>query len=93
MPDDLPITVRATIVGGQIRALGEETSGRGASLDVVSDERPALVLVIEGVLYAGFPTVMRRALEAAMAMPDATLRAAGLLAAAIGVVVLWLIRG
>lgn len=50
VPDDLPITVRATIVGGQIRALGEETSGRGASLDVVSDERPALVLVIDQTL-------------------------------------------
>lgn len=53
----------------------------------------ALVLVIEGVMYAGFPTVMRRALEAAMTMPDSTLRAAGLLAAVIGVVALWLIRG
>ena len=53
----------------------------------------ALVLVIEGVLYAAFPSGMRRALEAAMAMPDATLRTAGLLAAAIGVAAIWLIRG
>jgi uncharacterized protein YjeT (DUF2065 family) len=36
---------------------------------------------------------MRRALEAAMQMPDSTLRAAGLAAAAIGVAAVWLIRG
>jgi uncharacterized protein YjeT (DUF2065 family) len=52
----------------------------------------ALVLVIEGVLYAAFPSAMRRALEAAMATPDSTLRAAGLIAATIGVAVVWLIR-
>lgn len=52
----------------------------------------ALVLVIEGVLYAAAPSAMRRALEAAMAMPDSTLRTAGLLAAAIGVAAVWLIR-
>jgi uncharacterized protein YjeT (DUF2065 family) len=53
----------------------------------------ALVLVIEGVLYAAVPSAMRRALEAAMQMPDSTLRAAGLAAAAIGVAAVWLIRG
>ena len=53
----------------------------------------ALVLVIEGVLYAAFPATMRRALEAAMAMPDATLRAAGLMAAVVGVAAVWMIRG
>lgn len=53
----------------------------------------ALVMVIEGVLYAAFPAGMRRALEAAMALPDATLRMAGLAAAAIGVAAVWLIRG
>ena len=52
----------------------------------------ALVLVIEGVLYAAFPSAMRRALEAAMAAPETTLRAAGLLAAVVGVVAVWLIR-
>lgn len=53
----------------------------------------ALMLVIEGVLYAAFPSGMRRALEAAMVMPDAKLRTVGLLAAAIGVAAVWLIRG
>ncbi|EDP65679.1 hypothetical protein BAL199_02604 [alpha proteobacterium BAL199] len=53
----------------------------------------ALVLVIEGVLYSAFPAAMRRALEVAMELPDSTLRGAGLAAAAIGVVAVWLIRG
>ncbi len=52
----------------------------------------ALVLVIEGVLYAAFPSGMRRALESAMQMPDSSLRTAGLVAAAIGVAAVWLIR-
>lgn len=47
LPDDLAVTVEASISGGQIRVLGEETSGRGASLDVVSDDRPALTLEID----------------------------------------------
>ena len=47
LPDDLAVTVEATISGGQIRVLGQETSGQGANLDVVSDERPALTLEID----------------------------------------------
>lgn len=47
LPDDLAVTVEATISGGEIRVLGEQTSGQGASLDVVSDERPALTLEID----------------------------------------------
>ncbi len=53
----------------------------------------ALVLVIEGVLYAAFPSVMRRALEAALETPEPTLRAVGLVTAVIGVAAVWLIRG
>ena len=47
LPADLAVTVEATISGGEIRVLGEQTSGQGASLDVVSDERPALTLEID----------------------------------------------
>ncbi len=47
LPADLAVTVNAEVTGGQIRVLGEETSGQGASLDVVSDERPALTLEID----------------------------------------------
>ncbi len=47
LPPDLAVTVEAEINGGQIRILGEETSGQGATLDVVSDERPALTIEID----------------------------------------------
>lgn len=52
----------------------------------------ALMLVIEGIAYALFPDGMRRMLTVASAMPAAKLRAAGLLAATAGVVLVWLIR-
>ncbi len=52
----------------------------------------ALVLVIEGILYALFPEGMKRVAARATAVPPQVLRAAGLLAAAIGVVIVWLLR-
>ena len=53
----------------------------------------ALVLVIEGLFYALFPEAMRRAIAAAMELDGATLRMAGLAAAVIGLLCVWLIRG
>lgn len=53
----------------------------------------ALVLVIEGVLYAAFPDAMRRAIVAALELPEGTLRAAGLVAAIVGLFGVWLLRG
>jgi len=52
----------------------------------------ALVLVIEGILYALFPEGMKRVAARAMVVPPQILRAAGLLAAAIGVVIVWQLR-
>jgi hypothetical protein len=52
----------------------------------------ALVLVIEGVLYALFPEGMRRVAARALLVPPHMLRAAGLLAAALGVLMVWLSR-
>jgi hypothetical protein len=52
-----------------------------------------LVLVIEGVLWAGFPGLGRRLLAVAAAMPDATLRLSGAIAVAAGVLIVWLVRG
>ncbi|MBM3549516.1 MAG: DUF2065 family protein [Alphaproteobacteria bacterium] len=52
-----------------------------------------LVLALEGALYALFPDGMRRALAMALALPADQLRIAGLAAAAIGVAIVWLIRG
>ncbi|HAC56944.1 DUF2065 domain-containing protein [Parvibaculum sp.] len=52
-----------------------------------------LALVIEGVLYAGFPGPMRRALMSVSGMPEHSIRMGGLMALAIGVFVVWLVRG
>ena len=52
----------------------------------------ALVLVIEGALYALFPETMKRAMTFALAQPVEALRTGGAVAVAIGVVVVWLIR-
>ena len=52
----------------------------------------AVVLVVEGLLYALFPSGMKRMMEKAMMLPSQSLRTAGLGAAVIGVLVLWLLR-
>jgi uncharacterized protein YjeT (DUF2065 family) len=52
----------------------------------------ALVLVIEGVLYALFPEGMKRAAARAMAIPSQALRLAGLAAVCLGVALVWLVR-
>ena len=52
----------------------------------------AVVLVVEGLLYALFPSGMKRMMEQAMKLPSQSLRTAGLGAAVIGVFVLWLLR-
>jgi uncharacterized protein len=52
----------------------------------------ALVLVIEGVLYALAPEGMRRVAARTAAVPPQTLRGAGLAAACVGVMLVWLLR-
>ncbi|MGC2411312.1 MAG: DUF2065 domain-containing protein [Stellaceae bacterium] len=52
----------------------------------------ALVLVIEGILYALFPEGMKHLAQRATLVPSQVLRASGLLAAAVGVVIVWLLR-
>jgi uncharacterized protein YjeT (DUF2065 family) len=49
----------------------------------------AVVLAIEGLLYATMPGVMRRAIAAISAASEDRLRAGGLAAACIGVAVAW----
>jgi uncharacterized protein YjeT (DUF2065 family) len=51
-----------------------------------------LVLVIEGVLFAAFPLSAKRAMAAVLDMPDNPLRIAGLVAALVGVLIVWLVR-
>ena len=53
----------------------------------------ALILVIEGVLYALFPDTMKRMIAATIDIPDITLCRAGLASAVGGVVLVWLLRG
>ncbi|HEX3498400.1 MAG TPA: DUF2065 domain-containing protein [Stellaceae bacterium] len=52
----------------------------------------ALVLVIEGALYALFPEGMRRVVVQMLTVPAPILRTVGLAATCIGVIFVWLIR-
>ncbi|MGE0733881.1 MAG: DUF2065 domain-containing protein [Alphaproteobacteria bacterium] len=52
----------------------------------------AFVLVIEGALYALFPRQMRTMALRMTEVPEATLRSAGLVAAVVGVLVVWAVR-
>ncbi len=52
-----------------------------------------LILVLEGVLYALFPDAMKRMAARVTETPGDTLRTAGVVSAAIGVGVVWLVRG
>lgn len=52
-----------------------------------------LVLVIEGLLWALAPRFGQRMLEAAAEMPESSLRTAGAVAVAIGVLIVWFVRG
>lgn len=52
----------------------------------------ALVLVIEGALYALFPDGMKRVMTMAQDLPSYQIRGFGLGAAVLGVVLVWMIR-
>lgn len=52
-----------------------------------------LVLVLEGVLYGGFPRLLKRMAAEVVAMPESALRTGGVLAVGLGVLVVWLVRG
>jgi uncharacterized protein len=52
-----------------------------------------LVLVIEGLLWALVPRFGRKLLEATAEAPESSLRLAGALAVAAGVLIVWMVRG
>jgi uncharacterized protein YjeT (DUF2065 family) len=52
-----------------------------------------LVLVIEGLLFAGFPAAVKRLAASAIESAEASLRLAGIASAVIGLAVIWLVRG
>ena len=51
----------------------------------------ALVLIIEGALYAIFPAGMKRMLAEIMRMPEPLIRNAGLIATALGLAILYML--
>ena len=53
----------------------------------------ALVLVLEGAVYAPFPEHMKRMVAAILSLPSETLRRGGLMAALLGIAGVWLLRG
>ncbi len=53
----------------------------------------ALVLVIEGLFLALFPYRLRQLLEMMEQIPPESLRIGGLIAAVLGVVLVWILRG
>ena len=53
----------------------------------------ALVLVVEGLIYALFPDAMKRFMALAIEVPGESLRAIGLAAAVVGLGLVWLLRG
>ncbi len=52
-----------------------------------------LVLVIEGLVYGGFPSLAKRLAGEVLATPENVLRFAGLACIAVGVGIVWLVRG
>lgn len=52
-----------------------------------------LVLAIEGTLYATAPGALKAMMRQAIDMPDQVLRIGGVAALAVGVLIVWLVRG
>ncbi len=51
-----------------------------------------LLLALEGSLYALFPGGMKQVMRQALDIPVGSLRTGGLIAALVGVLVVWLVR-
>ena len=52
-----------------------------------------LVFAIEGLVFAAFPTSVKRAMTHVLETSDAGLRIVGVVSALVGVVLIWLVRG
>ncbi|MER8440340.1 DUF2065 family protein [Mesorhizobium sp. M1393] len=52
-----------------------------------------MVLVVEGLVYGGFPGLAKKLAGEVLSMPENALRVAGLIAIAVGVGLVWLVRG
>jgi len=51
-----------------------------------------LMLVLEGLIYGGFPNAAKRLAEDVVKVPEQVLRVGGIVAMGIGVVIVWLTR-
>lgn len=52
-----------------------------------------LVLAIEGLIFAALPGIAKRLAATALEAPEGALRITGVVSAALGVVLVWLVRG
>jgi uncharacterized protein YjeT (DUF2065 family) len=52
-----------------------------------------LVFAIEGILFAAFPAMVKRAMAHVTETQDSALRLVGIVSAVIGVVLVWAVRG
>ena len=52
-----------------------------------------LILAIEGALYALFPGLMKQMAQQVLQSPGDSLRVAGVVSVALGVALVWLVRG
>jgi uncharacterized protein len=52
-----------------------------------------LVFAIEGIVFAAFPAMAKRAMVSVVETPEGALRLVGILSALLGVVLVWLVRG
>lgn len=52
-----------------------------------------LVLVVEGLVYGGFPGLAKRLATEVLTTPENILRVGGLVSIAAGVGIVWLVRG
>lgn len=53
----------------------------------------AIALAIEGVLYALFPDQMKAMMAQLITAPSSSLRTGGLIALAVSVFIVWMVRG
>jgi uncharacterized protein len=52
-----------------------------------------LLLALEGLLFAAFPDVAKRAMASVLESPDNVLRIVGVVSAVLGVILIWAVRG
>jgi uncharacterized protein len=51
-----------------------------------------LFFAIEGIVFAAFPLGIKRAMAAALVVPDGRLRLGGIVSALVGLAIVWLVR-